>query len=66
MTHQEIVITVIIGGVFVLLGIVGFFWSRKEENEYYGSITEHQDVRSLMRSGPEQRSVSPLVLFCYL
>ena len=52
MTHQEIIITVIIGGFFVLLGIVGFLWSRKEESAYYGSITEHTDVREFLDHSP--------------
>jgi len=52
MSQQEVIITVIIGGVFVILGFIGFFWGRKEENSYYGSMTEHFDVREFLDHSP--------------
>jgi hypothetical protein len=52
MFFNDWIIMVIIGGVFVLLGIVGIFWSKKEEGAYYGSISEHVDVREFMDHSP--------------
>lgn len=31
-------VTLILGGVFVLLGIIFIFWNRREKNRYYNSI----------------------------
>jgi len=39
---------IIIGGIFVLLGIVGFIWGRREEGAYYGAVSERIDVREFM------------------
>ena len=52
MTSHDLIITVIIGGIFLLLGIIGIFWGRKEEGTYYGSISEHVDVREYMEHTP--------------
>ena len=52
MSQQELIITVIIGGVFIVLGIIGFLWSRKEEGAYYGSVSERTDVREFIDHTP--------------
>jgi len=39
---------IIIGGVFVLLGIVGILWGKKEEGTYYNSVSERIDVREFL------------------
>ena len=52
MTHRELMITLIIGGVFIVLGIIGFFWGRKEESSYYGSVSERIDVREFLERLP--------------
>jgi hypothetical protein len=48
MTSRDLLIITIIGGVFVLLGIIGFLWGRKEEGSYYGSVSERIDVREFL------------------
>ncbi len=45
---NDVAITLIIGGVFVFLGIIGFLWSRREETTYYSSVSEHVDVREFV------------------
>jgi hypothetical protein len=52
MALHEILIIVIIGGVFVLLGIFGLIWGRKEEGSYYGSVSERIDVREFLDHSP--------------
>jgi hypothetical protein len=52
MSQQELIITVIIGGVFILLGVIGFVWGRKEEGSYYSSVSEHVDVREFLDRSP--------------
>jgi hypothetical protein len=48
MTSRDLLILIIIGSVFVLLGIVGFLWGRKEEGSYYGAVSERIDVREFL------------------
>jgi hypothetical protein len=52
MSQQELIITAIIGGVFILLGIIGFLWGKKEEGAYYGSVSERTDVREFFERLP--------------
>jgi hypothetical protein len=52
MTFHDIVIMIIIGGAFVILGIIGFLWGRKEEGSYYGSVSERIDVREFLDHSP--------------
>lgn len=52
MSQQELIITTIIGGVFILLGIIGFLWGKKEENVYYGSVSGKVDVREFFERSP--------------
>jgi hypothetical protein len=52
MTFHDIIIMFAIGGVFVVLGIIGLFWGRKEEGVYYGSVSERIDVREFLDHSP--------------
>jgi hypothetical protein len=48
MVLRDIIIMFIIGGVFVLLGVIGFFWGRKEEGTYFRNVSERIDVREFL------------------
>jgi hypothetical protein len=52
MTFHDLMIMIIIGGVFVLLGIIGFIWGKKEEGSYYGSVSTRIDVREFLDHSP--------------
>jgi hypothetical protein len=52
MTFHDIMIMIIIGGVFVLLGIVGFLWGKMEEGTYLRSVSERIDVREFLEHLP--------------
>jgi hypothetical protein len=60
MNHQELVITAIIGGVFVILGFIGFFWSRREEGAWYTSISKKIDVREFLDHSPGRQEPNAL------
>lgn len=40
---------VIVGGVFIFLGILAIFWGRHEETSYYSTFTGRNDLRVDMR-----------------
>ena len=44
----------IIGGVFVIVGLVLYFWGRREENKYYNSISHRYDVREYLERFPKR------------
>ena len=47
-------ILMVMGGVFVLLGLVGVFWGRGEEKGYYDSISSRVDVREYLEHIPQR------------
>jgi hypothetical protein len=49
---RDITTVLIIGGVFLLLGLIAFLWSRREEGTWYNSITDHVDVREFVDHTP--------------
>ncbi len=52
MAFRDILIMFIIGGVFIVLGIFGVFWGRKEEGSYFRSVSERIDVREFLEHLP--------------
>jgi hypothetical protein len=52
MTYRDLYIMLGIGGLFILLGILGLIWGRKEEGAYYSSVSERIDVREFMDHSP--------------
>ncbi len=52
MSYQDLIIMIIIGGIFFLLGILGLIWGRREEGTYYNGISERVDVREFLDHSP--------------
>jgi hypothetical protein len=52
MVERDWIIMLGIGGFFVILGIIGLLWGRKEESAYYGSVSEKIDVREFVDHNP--------------
>jgi hypothetical protein len=52
MTYHDLVIMIIIGSIFLIVGIIGFVWGRREEGSYYGSVSEHIDIREFLDHFP--------------
>ncbi|MBN1367112.1 MAG: hypothetical protein JW967_04230 [Dehalococcoidales bacterium] len=42
----------IMGGAFVVLGIIFYFWGRYEEEKYYNTIVHRRDVREYIEHMP--------------
>jgi CHASE3 domain sensor protein len=54
MPQNELITLMIIGGIFVLLGLGAFFWGKSEEKHYYESISSHQDTREFLEGWPRR------------
>jgi len=44
----------VIGGVFILLGLILLFLGRSEEKGYYDALSNHPDVREYLEHEPER------------
>ncbi len=42
------------GGFFILLGLVGIIWGRREGESYYDSLAARHDVREYLEHSPER------------
>ena len=60
MNQQELVITAIIGAVFMILGLIGFLWSGREEGAWYTSISKKIDVREFLDHSPGRQEPNAL------
>jgi hypothetical protein len=54
MPQNDLVVLMIIGGVFILLGLGAFFWGKSEEKHYFESISSHQDTREFLEGWPRR------------
>jgi hypothetical protein len=52
MDGNTFLIVMIIGGIFILLGIIGIVWGRRESSSYYSSVSERTDVREFLDHSP--------------
>ncbi len=52
MAGNDLVIISIIGGIFIVLGIAGIIWGKKEEGSWYTSVSEQTDVREFLDRAP--------------
>ena len=48
MTYHELMITLIIGGAFIILGIIAYMIGRREANSYYTNESMKIDVREFL------------------
>ena len=54
MPDTDLLIVVILGGLFILLGAGIFLWGKNEEKDYYKAISTRSDVREYMEHSPER------------
>jgi len=52
MINHDLTIMIIIGGIFILLGIISILWGKKEESAWYGSVSERIDIREFLDRSP--------------
>jgi len=54
MPHQDWFILMVMGGLFILLGLGAIFWGRVEEKSYFDSLSTRTDVREYMEHWPQR------------
>lgn len=54
MPYSDCRIFVGAGILFIILGIIGIFWGKKEETNYYTAISEKVDVREFVNHSPSR------------
>lgn len=57
MLHRDLYIMLIIGGVFIVLGILGFIWSKLEESSWYSAVSTRIDVREFIDRSHEHNAL---------
>lgn len=62
MAESDLFWLVGMGGAFILLGIVGLFWSKREEKSYYNSITTRSDAREFLEHWPRRPQFGSLMI----
>ena len=60
MPYSESFILMVMGGVFVGVGIGVFFWGRRGEKSYYNSLSTRTDLREFLERSPERPEPSSL------
>ena len=54
MPQTDLVILMVMGGLFILLGLGVIFWDRSEQKSYYSAISSRADVREYMEHSPKR------------
>jgi hypothetical protein len=54
MPHEDWFILLVMGGFFVLLGLGGIFWGRREEKSYFNALSSRDDVREYLEHWPQR------------
>lgn len=53
MFQNDWIVLMVMGGVFILLGIGAIMWGRGEEKSYYDKISTRTDVREFLEHEPQ-------------
>ncbi len=60
MPQTDLVIPMVMGGLFILLGLGVVFWDRREQKSYYDAISTRGDVREYMEQSPKRPELGAL------
>ncbi len=60
MPQTDLVIPMVMGGLFILLGLGVVFWDRREQKSYYDAISTRGDVREYMEQSPQRPELGAL------
>ena len=54
MAQEELNFLLIMGGVFVVLGIITYLWGNREDSIYYDSLSTKHDMREFLDKSPRR------------
>ncbi len=60
MPQTDLLILLVMGGLFVILGLVAIIWDRSEQKSYYNAISTRGDVRAYMEHSPQRPELGAL------
>ncbi len=52
MPQADSVVLMVMGGIFILLGIAAIIWGKKEEKTYYDALSTRPDAREFVDRWP--------------
>jgi len=62
MPLEDYFILMAMGGFFILLGVAGIIWGKREETGYYDSLSTRPDVREYLEHSPERPEPGALTI----
>lgn len=60
MSQHDWLMPMVIGGVFILLGLTALIWGKNEEKRYYDSISSRTDAREFTERWPQHPQFASL------
>ena len=54
MPQVDSVVLMVMGGIFILLGIAAIIWGKKEEKTYYDTLSTRPDAREFVDRWPQR------------
>lgn len=54
MPYPDSFIIMVMGGVFLVIGVAVFFWGRRRQKDYYNSLSTRIDVKEFIQRAPER------------
>ena len=52
MPQDDWIVLMVMGGLFILLGLAAIIWGRSEEKNYYNSLSTRTDTREFLEHWP--------------
>ena len=52
MPQVDSIVLMVMGGIFILLGIAAIIWGKKEEKNYYDNLSTRPDTREFVEHWP--------------
>ncbi len=54
MPQIDSIVLMVMGGLFILLGMALIIWGKREENSYYNNLSTRPDTREFMEHWPQR------------
>jgi hypothetical protein len=54
MPQIDSIVLIVMGSIFILLGLVAIIWGKKEEKSYFNNLSTRPDTREFMEHWPQR------------